>query len=497
MDERSNALAPLEPLVALPDEALSELSARAAAAGYRHELLVETERVAPRQLDAVRLPLVQAWLGRRGGPGSTLAGLFSYGTEVERGEVVTALGDQLVAALLGAHVLRAGPYGALSSRYRLTPLHGLLILSDPPEAGGEAVIGPGPTTMQLVDLIGPSPGDVLDVGCGAGTMALVAAARGARWAVGVDLSERAVAVARWNARLNGSRAEFRGGDLLAPVAGERFDLVLSQPPYVVLPPGLVATTYLHGGPLGEELALRFAAAFPAALLPGGLAILHFDAPALPGPPVVERLRAALGRAVADLVVLTAQGPSADLESAAYGALEDPSLGPGYRSAVARYRDHLAAAGVTAFTRVLALVRRPAAGPRGLTAQLPAALDRATPAALAHLLDGLDLAGAPEAELLSASVGPAPGARLVQEQPLTPGAEPSIRLRFAEGLASDLELTPASLALLEALAASPNVSAAIDAYARACGAGPQEVQAPALAAVRDGLARGAYARRVGG
>jgi release factor glutamine methyltransferase len=84
--------------------------------------------------------------------------------------------------------------------------------------------------MLLADLVPEQAGDVLDVGCGAGTLALVAASRGARRAVGVDLSERAIELARFNARLNGVAAEFRAGDLLAPVRGEAFDLVVSQPP---------------------------------------------------------------------------------------------------------------------------------------------------------------------------------------------------------------------------------------------------------------------------
>ena len=48
----------------------------------------------------------------------------------------------------------------------------------------------------------------------------------------VDISRRAVLTARLNARLNGVRVRALRGDLLAPVAGEGFDLIVSNPPYV-------------------------------------------------------------------------------------------------------------------------------------------------------------------------------------------------------------------------------------------------------------------------
>ena len=48
----------------------------------------------------------------------------------------------------------------------------------------------------------------------------------------VDISRRAVLNARLNARLNGVRVRALRGDLFAPVAGERFDLIVANPPYV-------------------------------------------------------------------------------------------------------------------------------------------------------------------------------------------------------------------------------------------------------------------------
>ncbi|WP_205695753.1 HemK2/MTQ2 family protein methyltransferase [Conexibacter sp. SYSU D00693] len=76
---------------------------------------------------------------------------------------------------------------------------------------------------------------VLDVCTGSGVIACTAAAAGARRVVAVDVSRRAVLTVRMNARLNGVHVEAKRGDLLAPVAGERFDLIVSNPPYIPAP----------------------------------------------------------------------------------------------------------------------------------------------------------------------------------------------------------------------------------------------------------------------
>ncbi|MGI5336196.1 HemK2/MTQ2 family protein methyltransferase [Streptomyces sp. CA-181903] len=84
----------------------------------------------------------------------------------------------------------------------------------------------------------PAGARVLDVGTGTGALAVAAARRGHGVRVtAVDASLRAVLTARLNALLAGCRVEVRRGDLLAPVADRRFDLVLANPPYVPSPDG--------------------------------------------------------------------------------------------------------------------------------------------------------------------------------------------------------------------------------------------------------------------
>jgi release factor glutamine methyltransferase len=118
---------------------------------------------------------------------------------------------------------------------------------------------------------------VLDVCTGTGHLAVAAALAGARRVVAVDVSRRAVLAARLNARLNGVRVDVRRGDLLAPVGAERFDLVVSNPPYL---PAVAGELPEHGperawdaGSDGRVLLDRLIAGAPRVLAPGGTLLL--------------------------------------------------------------------------------------------------------------------------------------------------------------------------------------------------------------------------------
>ncbi|KLI97772.1 peptide chain release factor N(5)-glutamine methyltransferase [Luteimonas sp. FCS-9] len=102
-----------------------------------------------------------------------------------------------------------------------------------------ATLIPRPETERLVELalakLPAGPGRaVADLGTGSGAVALaIAAERPEVEVVATDLSEAALAVARANAvELGLSRVAFRPGDWYAPLAGRRFDVLVSNPPYI-------------------------------------------------------------------------------------------------------------------------------------------------------------------------------------------------------------------------------------------------------------------------
>lgn len=130
------------------------------------------------------------------------------------------------------------------------------------------------TGAFLASYIDPGPllkdWDVLDMGTGSGVGAVIAA-RHARRVVAVDLNPAAVRCARVNALLNAleHRIDIRQGDLFAPVHGERFDLVLFNPPFLRAPPRDERDWAWRS----TDVAERFATGLAAHLSPGGLAII--------------------------------------------------------------------------------------------------------------------------------------------------------------------------------------------------------------------------------
>ena len=117
---------------------------------------------------------------------------------------------------------------------------------------------------------------VLDLGTGSGHLAVVAALAGAS-AVAVDVSRRAMLSVRLNARLNGVRVTALRGDLFAPVAGRRFDVIVSNPPYLPHPdeqlPQRGLRRAIDAGPRGRAFLDRICAQAGEYLKPGGVLLL--------------------------------------------------------------------------------------------------------------------------------------------------------------------------------------------------------------------------------
>ncbi|TQL47675.1 methyltransferase family protein [Homoserinimonas aerilata] len=228
-------------------------------------------------------------------PAARLARAFVLGLAVERGALEAALPSLGVdgAIELGLVELVEGSSDAapvlrplLDLRpYSFVDAHGaseFTIASDLGElALGHAipphhVLGVGGASMTLSGLMIDEPVDsVLDLGTGCGIQALHAA-RHARRVVATDISQRALDLAALNAQLNGiDSIEFRLGSLFEPVAGERFDQIVSNPPFVITPrvDGVPAYEYRDGGLVGDALVAQVVQDAAEHLAPGGVAQL--------------------------------------------------------------------------------------------------------------------------------------------------------------------------------------------------------------------------------
>ena len=182
-------------------------------------------------------------------------------------------------------------------------LHGQRFLVD------ERSIVPRSLIAELLDhafdpWLAGEPASIADICTGGGSLAVLAAQRWPQAAVSaVDLSASALELARANVRLHGleQRVRLLHGDLFEPCgAGERFDLVLCNPPYVnarsmaALPPEFrhEPELALAGGDDGMDLVRRLLDQAAAHLRPGGVLVVeigheraHFES-AFPGLPVV-------------------------------------------------------------------------------------------------------------------------------------------------------------------------------------------------------------------
>jgi release factor glutamine methyltransferase len=153
------------------------------------------------------------------------------------------------------------------------------------------VLTPRPDTETLVEAALarlPDPEGtqrILDIGTGSGAIALaLARERPQAQITATDISPAALQIARLNAdQLHiGESIRFLEGGLYAPVQGERFDLIVSNPPYLArasatgLPPELAhePEQALFGGADGYEVLKPLIAGAGEALLPGGSLIVE-------------------------------------------------------------------------------------------------------------------------------------------------------------------------------------------------------------------------------
>jgi len=204
---------------------------------------------------------------------SAVRALLDGGVTLPRATANRELGSAAVDDLVATGLARWQD-SWLSASVRLVKVRGVLLAFDRGEFRQHAdfVLGPGPSGALLADAVRPdSRGRVLDLGCGPGTQALWLATHGAG-ALGIDINERALAFATFNADLNQrSDVAFERGDFLTqppdPRLDEAFDLVVANPPFVLAP---ASALVYRDRPLPGDATTRVAVGRVArAIAPGG------------------------------------------------------------------------------------------------------------------------------------------------------------------------------------------------------------------------------------
>lgn len=204
---------------------------------------------------------------------ATLLRAFFLQLPVPVKDALAALGRRGVDALTATALAEVG--NEIVPRVRILPVGKLLVASDGYVKGGEPpdYVAAYTPTSRVCDALTPRHrvARALDVGTGSGAQALLAA-RHARHVVATDVNPRALAYTELNAALNGfGNIECRPGSLFDPVAGEKFDLITCNAPYVVSPEQRFA--YRDSGFQGDEISELVVREAAGHLNDGGFAIL--------------------------------------------------------------------------------------------------------------------------------------------------------------------------------------------------------------------------------
>jgi SAM-dependent methyltransferase len=207
-------------------------------------------------------------------PVATLVRALFLQVPVSTADAVEALGRRGVDALAATGLAEVGD--ELLVQKRVIPVGELLVASDDNPDGGDDppdFVAAYTSTSRLCDCLTPRSKvrSVLDVGTGSGVQALLAA-RHAKHVVATDVNPRALAYTELNAALNGfTNIEVRLGSFFDAAAGERYDLITCNAPYVVSPENRWA--YRDSGLRGDEVSERVIRAAAAHLAEGGFATL--------------------------------------------------------------------------------------------------------------------------------------------------------------------------------------------------------------------------------
>ena len=358
------------------------------------------------------------------------------------------------------------------------------------------VLGVGGASLTLSGLMLQAPvASALDLGTGCGIQALHASRHAGR-VVATDISVRALELAAFNARLNGvGNIEFRHGSLFDPVARERFDHIVTNPPFVITPRrvGVPEYEYRDGGMVGDALVEAVIVGAAGFLAPGGVAQLLANWEYRGGGDAFERVGGWLDTAAAS--GLDAWVIERDVQDAAEYAetwIRDGGTRPGtpeFDALLAAWLDDFAARDVTSVGFGYVLVRRPEAGAPTLRRleRLHGSLGENEAGLGVHLGSALAAhdweAGTTDAALIASRLAVAPD--VTEERHSWPGDDgpTAMLLRQGGGFGRTVQAGTALIALVGACDGELTVGAIAAAIAELLGVDAAELTAELLPAVR--------------
>lgn len=469
-----------------------------AAAGYTDRDI--TELLRPEDVNSLGPKKLAAFLHRTAGgsPLETLVRLFVLGVPVTGEAARRALAPTTAEQWAGWGLLAPaggdGDPGSMRATVSLRCYQQLVVASDfSPSATRplqpDFVMGISPSTITLASLtIRHKNGAALDLGSGSGFQAFLGAAHSQR-VVAVDRNPRAVRMAEFNAGLNGlSEVECLEGDMFGPVEGQRFDLIVSNPPFIISPESRFL--FLHSGLQGDEICRSIAREAPRFLNDGGWCQYMANWAIVTGEDPSDRLATWFADSGCDAWVMR-QG-TADPDEYAATWVETGDDLDAYAAEFDRWMRHFAEQGIEGVGSGLITMRRresarAATGPWFRLDDAPPAMTYPCGDDVARAFELTDwLAAHPgDRDLLGARLRLSPDVRLDQQYGAAGGGweVSAAQLRRVGGLAYTGTIDPQGAAVLARCDGTRRFGELLADLARDSGADIAEVAPAPLAAAR--------------
>jgi HemK-related putative methylase len=204
--------------------------------------------------------------------------LFLKGEELEREFILKIFDKKKIEILINEAILFKTENG-YSSNYRIVPIAEHFIICSPPfEFDTPQYVYLGEDSIVFRDLLRKelkeTVNHALEIGCGTGLLSLLMS-QVAKDVTAVDINQRALELTKLNAVINGfNNINTYISDIYSNIDG-KFDLIISNPPYVFLPDECSGRTFAFGGNLGIDILEKILLGLDKHLKDNGICYLIF------------------------------------------------------------------------------------------------------------------------------------------------------------------------------------------------------------------------------